>query len=148
MTTISTRFSEKELDYLSRIARDNKITKGTSNELSLGKAVKEIIKWCQRNKIDINESSNAMDSDIKKMIEQIHVTLPNLMYLTRLQLLLKSDEIPDEEVSKCVKKTLEYLEQSCGDFQNINYNEIRFSMNEFGIKQIPINEDKSLWKYR
>jgi len=148
MTTISTRLSEKEMDYLTRIATENKIYKGTSKEVSHGKAMKELVKWCLNNDVNINNKQRSMDDDIKKMIEQIHISIPNLLYLTRMQLLLNSESIPDEELSRCVKKTIDYLNSACGDFQNINYNEIRFTMNDLGIKQTPIEKEKSLWKSR
>lgn len=148
MTTISTRLTQKEMDYLTKVAIENKIFKGTSKDVSHGKAMKEIIKWCQHHDVDINKRQQSVDDNIKKMIEQIHISIPNLMYLSRLQLLLNSQSIPDEEQSICVKKTMDYLNSACGDFQNINYNEIRFSMNDLGIKQIPIDKEKSLWKSR
>ena len=149
MTTISTRLGQKEIDYLTRIAVENKIYKGSdSKEISHGKAMKELIKWCQDNEVNINKKPKSMDDDIKKMIEQIHVAIPNLLYLSRLQLLLNSKSIPDPELETCVKKTVDYLNTVCGDFQNINYNEIRFSMNDLGIKQIPIDKEKSQWKSR
>ena len=148
MTIISSRVTQKELDYLTEIAIKNKIFKGESKEVSLGKATKELIKWCQSNNVDLNKKQNSMDDDVKKMIEQIHISIPNLLFLTRLQLLLSSDSIPDEEVARCVKKTIEYLNSSCGDFQNVNYNEIRFSTNDLGIKQTPIDKDKTQWKSR
>lgn len=148
MTTISTRLTPKEMDYLTKIAIENKIFKADSKDVSHGKAMKELVKWCQSNNVDINKQQRSMDDDIKKMIEQIHISIPNLLYLTRLQLLLNSASIPDEELSKFVKKTIDYLNSACGDFQNINYNEVRFSMNDLGIKQTPIDKDKSLWKSR
>jgi hypothetical protein len=146
MTTLSTRLSEKELEYLSTLAAQNQLYKGTSNELSLGKAMKELIKWCQLNKIDIRKVNQAMDKDIKKMIEQIHVSIPHLLYLSRLQILLDSDKVADERVVHCRQQTLDYLNTVCGDFQNVTYNEVRFSINDIGLKQTPIAKEKTLWK--
>ncbi len=82
------------------------------------------------------------------MIEQIHVSIPNLMYLARMQTLLASDTIPDEKISRCRQQTVDYINNTCGDFQNVNYSEIRFSMNDIGLKQTPIDKDKTLWKLR
>jgi hypothetical protein len=89
-----------------------------------------------------------MDDDIKKMVEQIHIAIPNLLYLSRMQLLINSKSIPDTELETFVKKTIDYLNSVCGDFQNVNYNEIRFSMNDLGIKKTPIDKEKSQWKSR
>lgn len=148
MTTISTRLTQKELDYLTKIAFENSLYKGSSKDFSVGKAMREIIKWCLQNNVDIKHNTDSINDNTKKMIEQIHASIPNLMYLARLDVLLKVDSIPSEEVVKCVNKTIEYMNNTCGDFQNVSYNEIRFSINELGIKQTPIDKEKSLWKSR
>jgi len=148
MTTISTRLSQEELDYLTKVAVENNLLKSSSKAISIGKSMKEIIKWCHKNNIDIKNNTNSINDNTKKMIEQIHTSIPNLMYLARLDLLLKVPSIPDEEIARCVSKTIDYLNDSCGDFQNMSYNEIRFSINELGIKQTPVDKEKSLWKSR
>lgn len=146
MTTLSTRLSQKELDYLETIASDNKLYKGETKETSLGKAMKELIKWCQHNNIDISKPLPSIDGDIKKMVEHIHMSIPNLMYLSRIQTLLGSDKFSDEEVQKCRKQTIAYLNTACGDFQNVTYSEIPYSSNEVGLKQAAIEPEKTKWK--
>lgn len=148
MTTLSTRFSEKELEYLSGIAMKSKLYKSDSKDLSLGKALKYLVKWCQVNDVDITKVAKSMDDDIKKMIEHIHVAIPNLMYLARLQTLLGSDTIPDDKVVHCRKQTVDYLNTVCGDFQNVIYREVRFTMNDIGLKQVPEDKEKTVWKLR
>lgn len=145
MTSIAARLSQKELDYLTEIASTQKLYKGDSEELSLGKALKEVIKWCQSNQIDISKTHQSMDNDIKKMIEHIHVSIPHLMYLSRLQTLINSDNIPDEKVKICRQQTIDYLNKVCGDFQHTSYNEVRFSMNDIGLKTTPSDKDKTQW---
>jgi len=146
MTVVSTRLSPKELDYLKDIASENKMRKGGTDELSLGKALNELVRWCHLNRIDINSNHNAVNDDIKKMIEQIHVAIPHLMYLTRLQTVLLSDGIPEEIITRSRGQTLDYINKTCGDLQNINYDLVRFSMNDIGLKTLPVNKDKTLWK--
>ncbi len=146
MTVVSTRLSPKELDYLAGIASENKMRKGGSDELSLGKALNELVRWCHLNRIDINSDHNAVNDDIKKMIEQIHVAIPHLMYLTRLQTVLLSDGIPEEKIARSQAQTLDYINKTCGDLQNVNYDLVRFSMNDIGLKTLPVNKDKTLWK--
>lgn len=146
MTVVSTRLSPKELDYLTNIASENKMRKGGSDELSLGKALNELVRWCHLNRIDINSNHNAVNDDIKKMIEQIHVAIPHLMYSSRLQNVLLSDGITEEKITRSRAQTLEYLNKTCGDLQNIQYDLVRFSMNEIGLKTLPVNKDKTLWK--
>lgn len=146
MTVVSTRLSPKELDYLTEIASENKMRKGGSDDLSLGKALNELVRWCHLNRIDINSNHNAVNDDIKKMIEQIHVAIPHLMYLTRLQTVLLSDGIPEEKITRSQAQTLDYINKTCGDLQNIHYDLVRFSMNDIGLKTLPVNKDKTLWK--
>lgn len=146
MTTLSTRLSQKELDYLETIALENKLYKGATKKTSLGKAMKELIKWCQLNDIDISKPLPSMDGDTKKMIEHIHLSIPNLLYLSRIQTLLGSDKFSDEEVTKCRKQTIAYLNTVCGDFQNVTYSEIPCSSNEIGLNQSTIEPEKTKWK--
>lgn len=82
------------------------------------------------------------------MLEQIHVAIPHLIYLSRLQILLGSDIIPDEKVADCRQQTIDYLNTVCGDFQSIRYNEVRFSINDIGLKQTPVDKEASTWKLR
>ena len=146
MSVVSTRLSPKELEYLASIAAANKMRKGSSEELSLGKALNELVRWCHLNQVDIYQNHNAVHDDIKKMIEQIHMSIPHLMYLSRVQTLLYSDGIPAEKTKNARYQAVEYINKICGDFQNINYNLVRFSMNEIGLKSMPANKEKTLWK--
>ncbi len=146
MTVVSTRLSPKELDYLMDIAAANKMRKGSSDELSLGKALNELVRWCYLNQVDIKKNYNAVNDDIKQMIEQIHVAIPHILYLSRLQTVLTSEGIAEEKITDSRRKTVDYINKICGDFQNVNYNLIRFSMNDIGLKSIPINKEKTLWK--
>lgn len=148
MTTVAVRLSSKEMEYLGEIAHTNKIHKGETSELSIGKALKELIKWCRLNQIDINEKKENLSDELHKMIEQIHIAVPNLMYLARLQTLLSSDGISDEKIIRSRQQTVDYLNNVCGDFQNVQYNQVRFSINDIGLKSTPIDKEKSLWKQR
>lgn len=147
-TTLSTRLSPKELDYLTTLATQNKLHKGDSSEVSLGKAMKELVKWCRLHQIDIRKNAPSLEDEHKKMLEQIHVAIPHLIYLSRLQILLGSDKIPDEKVADCRQQTIDYLNAVCGDFQSIRYNEVRFSINDIGLKQTPVDKEASTWKLR
>lgn len=146
MTVVSTRLSPKEVEYLQSIAIENKMRKGGSEDVSLGKAMNELVRWCHLNHIDINQNYNAMNDDIKKMIEQIHIAIPHLMYLSRVQALLSTNEIAEEKIMQIRQQAIEYINKMCGDFQNIHYNLVRFSMNDIGLKTLPVNKEKTLWK--
>jgi hypothetical protein len=49
MTSVAIRLNENELDYLKKIAQENKICK-KGNDISIGKTIKELIRWCELNK--------------------------------------------------------------------------------------------------
>ena len=145
MTSIAVRLSTTEIDYLTELAKNNKIYKGQTEEISLGKTLKALIHWCQTNNVTTLSSKNSMNENVLKMIEQIHISIPHLMYLSRLQTLIGCDEFPDEKIKKYRFQTLDYINKICGDFQNIPYNEIRFSINDIGLKTIPTDKDKTQW---
>ena len=148
MTSISIRPSPKESEYLSSIESENKLYKGTSGELSLGKAVHALIRWCHLNQIDINKKNDitGFSSDIEKMIEHIHIAIPNLMYLARLQSVLTNNGIHEDTIIQGRRLAIDYLNKTCGDFQNTHYNQVRFSINNLGLKTTPSDQDKTLWK--
>lgn len=148
MTSISTRPSPKELEYLSTVASKSGLYKGNSEELSIGKAIHAIIRWCHLNEIDITKKqvNSGLSPEIEKMIEHIHIAIPNLMYLARLQSVLANNGIPQETIIQGRRLTLDYLNETCGDFQNAHYNQVRFSINKIGLKSTPSDKDKTLWK--
>ena len=146
MTNLSTRLSPSEIEYLSNIASKNKIYKGGTDELSLGKAMRDIVRWCHLNNIDINKKGAGINDEVVKMIEHIHVAIPNLMYLARMQAILASDGVSDEKIIHGRRQTMDYLNNTCGDFQNTNYTQIRFSINNIGLKLAPSDKDKTSWR--
>lgn len=147
MTSIATRLSPNEIAYLSKIASDNKIYRGDSDELSLGKALHELVRWCHLNQVDISQKKDTgLSDELSKMIEHIHIAIPNLMYLSRLQAVLTSDGISEEKIMHAKRQTVDYLNKTCGDFQNTKYTQVRFSVNDIGLKLTPSDKENSLWK--
>lgn len=146
MTNLSTRLSPKEIEYLSKIASENRIYTGGTDELSLGKAMRELVRWCHLNNVDINKKGVGIDDEVVKMIEHIHIAIPNLMYLARMQAVLASDGVSEEKVIYSRRQTTDYLNKTCGDFQNTKYTQVRFSINDMGLKLTPSDKDKTLWK--
>jgi hypothetical protein len=86
-----------------------------------------------------------MTDNLVKMIEQIHVSIPHLLYLLRFQTLSSFEDSSDEKIKKYRYQSVDYANKTCGDFQNINYNAIRFSMNDIGFKTIPSDKEKTQW---
>ena len=55
MSIISAKLNHNEIEYLEKIAIENHLYKGGLKEPSVGKAMKELIKWCQMNQVKIGE---------------------------------------------------------------------------------------------
>lgn len=146
MSIISAKLNRNEIDYLEKIAIENHVFKGESKEPSIGKAMKELIKWCQMMNIKIGEKQNNGLSEIQKMLEQIHTTIPHLMYLQRMQILFQSDAISDEKIASCKQQSIDFINANCGAFQDIQYDTISIVENENGIGKLPIDKNKSKWK--
>ena len=146
MSIISAKLNQNEIDYLEKIAIENHLFKGESKEPSVGKAMKELIKWCQMMNIKIGEKQNNGLSEIQKMLEQIHTTIPHLMYLQRMQILFQSDEISDEKIASCKQQSIDFINATCGAFQDIQYQTIAIIENENGVGKLPIDKNKSKWK--
>ena len=68
------------------------------------------------------------------------------MYHSRIQSLIETNKCDEKEIEQFKKLTLKYMNDTCGDFQNVDYNTIRFSFNNYGMKRLPIDEEKTLWK--
>lgn len=133
MTTISIKTDPKELEYLARTAEKNSLFSGEKNQISLGKALKKLLKWCAYHDIDIEGSHDVFDKDMRKMIEQIHVSIPNIMYLSRMSTLFSGEEISKEKLEQYKKTSLEYINNTCGSFQDVTYNTLRVTINPFGL---------------
>ena len=146
MSIISAKLNQNEIDYLEKIAIENHLFKGESKEPSVGKAMKELIKWCQMSQVKIGEKQNNGLSEIQKMLEQIHTTIPHLMYLQRMQILFQSDAISDEKIASCKQQSIDFINANCGAFQDIQYDTISIVENENGIGKLPIDKNKSKWK--
>ena len=146
MDTVAIRISQHEFEYLQSIAEKIALFKNEGESLSVGKALKELLKWCVNHGIDITKKQDGIDDELRKMIEQIHVSIPNIIYHLRIQSLMDSNKFNEQEIEPYKKSTVKYMNETCGDFQNVTYKNIRISMSNSGIKRIPIDEDKSLWK--
>jgi len=145
MTTISVRLSDDELTYLEAISKNKKINK-SAKKSSPGRALKLLVQWCIENQIDIASAYEKPENSLKKLLEQLHVSLPHILYLLRLHLLLDSSKIPDDTVAKAKQQAIDYINTICGGFQNVEYSEIETSSNDIGLKQLPIGKDRSIWK--
>lgn len=146
MTTISAKFTQKEIEYLTRLAQDNHLYRGNSKEPSIGKAMKELVKWCCMSDIHIGATTDYQPSGSNKMLEQIHAIMPNLMYLLRMQLLFTGETLSDEKVALCRRQAIDFINANCGAFQEIQYNQISPTDDDQGLPKLPIDQRISKWK--
>ena len=145
MTTISVRLSDDELAYLEAISKSKKVSK-SRKQSTPGRALKSLIKWCIDNEIDMTSSYEKPEDSSRKLLEQLHMATPHLLYLSRLHILMGSNKIPDDAVSKAKQQAIDYINSVCGDFQHMQYSEITATSNEIGLKQLPVEKDSSTWK--
>jgi len=146
MAQIGLRYDKKVEAYLKEVANKNDLLNASNTEPSVGLAAKEIIKWCMKNKVDISKNIDDFEPDTKKMIEQIHVAIPHILMLGRMNLQPLIDATPDDKVREDRAKAVEYVNNTCGAFQNIHYENIRVSLNHIGMKQAPESKETTQWK--
>lgn len=139
MTALNLRIDASTEDYLKKINRE-------SGDKSLSLTAKNLIKWCQNNGVDPTESYQGFDADLRKMIEHIHLSIPHMMLSLSTVAQATFGESDEDDKKEMIKKTLKKLNQKCGDFQNINYKNVKVSFNKFGLKQAPESEELSEWK--
>ena len=148
MTTISAKFSPMETAYLEKIARENHLFRGETTEPSTGKAMKELVKWCRLSGIKIGARKDNDTDESLKMLEQIHATIPQMMYHLRLQILLNSDNITDELAVRSKESAVGFLNASCGQFQEVSYKTISPSADDNGLNRLPTERGVSGWVSR
>lgn len=146
MTSVSIRLSKKEEFYLSELMAKYQQLSPYDDNVSLGKIIKKLLEYCANNNVDFTKSDTKVDDDLRKMIEQIHVAIPNLMYLSRVSSTMAIKECKADEFSPYKQSALNYMSEVCGDFQNVSYRTLRVKMDDNGIKKAPIDKEKSLWK--
>ena len=146
MTTLTIRISEAEATYLKTLTQNKALFK-TSKDISLGKTLKALLTWCEQNNFNPNEPIKDADPS-RKLIEQLHVSIPHILYLLRLHILLDSNKMPDELINHAKRQAIDYINTVCGDFQTTTYTEIETHLNQEGLNQLPIDSDQTTWKVK
>lgn len=139
MLSISFRIDKVTEEFLRDLCHEN-------NDKSINVTAKKLLNWCAENKINPSKQASFFDSEVRKMIEHIHMSIPHLMLSSHLTLQSTSSDLPDEKKDILQRKTLKYLNKSVGDFQNVEYKRIKVTYNNFGIKQTPESEEYTEWK--
>ena len=146
MDIVSLRLSDHEKDYLVSIAEKFNLKKQGSDELSHTKALKHILSFCLHNDIDFSKKEDGSLTEMRKMLEQIHASIPHLMYHQKFQSVVLANKYSDEELQGIQDGSLQYINDSFAGFQNNKYRYIKSKLNKFGLKTIPLEEGITLWK--
>lgn len=146
MDIISIRISEHEKDYLVELAKKLNLKKQGSDELSHPKALKYILSFCMHNDIEYSKKDDENMADMRKMLEQIHASIPHLMYHQKFQSAVLANKYSDEELQGIQDGSLQYINDAFAGFQNNKYRYVKAKLNKFGLKTIPLEEGITLWK--
>lgn len=145
MEVMSLRISQHEKDYLASIAEKYGLKKQGSDEFSHTKALKFMLSYCLHNDIDFHQKEGENIAEIRKMIEQIHASIPHVMYHQKFQSVVLANKYSDEEIEVVQNGSLQYINESFSGFQNIKYRFAKSNMNKFGLKTMPLEEGYSAW---
>lgn len=146
MESLSLRISEQEKEYLYSIAEKYNLKKQGSDDLSCAKALKKILSFCLYNHMDIEKKEDENIAEMRKMLEQIHASIPHLMYQQRVQNAILANRHSDEELAAIKDGSIQYLNDGFAGFQNNQYRYVKAKLNKIGMKTIPLEEGQSLWK--
>jgi len=146
MKAVSVRLSKKEEAYLTELKEKYEQVEPFDDDVSLGKTLKYLLKYCVENQVDFTKNETKVEDDLRKMIEQIHVAIPNLMYLSRVSTSMAVKDCSADEFAPYKQSALNYMTEVCGDFQNVTYSTLRIRIDDNGIKKTPVDKEKTLWK--
>ena len=97
-----------------------------------------------------NKHSEKIEN-IELMLEQIHVTIPHILYHTRYNssychAALKQSKISEASMLEFSGRVIKNVYQICGDFQSYNYHNVYLSSDNKNMNTIPIEEGENKWK--
>ena len=152
---VSVRLTEAEKQHLETIASEEMLNK-KDGSLSLGLALKNLIKtsMLEKNnpkKNDLSKENHQKLSRIEHMLEQMHVTMPHILYHARYSssycnYALRLNKISEPERCEFGSRVVENVYQICGDFQGYQYQTIYVSSDNKNMQTMPIEKDKNKWK--
>ncbi len=101
---ITLRVSQHEKEYLNQIASTFDLQKRGSTEISPAKALKFLLEYCCHHHILPGKKNENPLQDLRKMIEQIHASIPHIMYHNHYQSLILSSSIKDDLLTPIKQK--------------------------------------------
>lgn len=145
LEAVSIKIGDREKGFLSEIARHFKLYKRSSTDLSLTKSLQFLIEFCLQNNINPTKKEDKNIEEMRKMIEQIHASIPHVLYQNSLQSTLLCSTCNDETGEVAKKKSIDYINNTIAGFQNNQYKYVKAKLNKFGAKTVPMEEGDSLW---
>ena len=146
LETISIKVGDREKEFLYDIAEHFKLYKRSSKDLSCTKALQFLIEFCLQNNINPTIKDDNDLHEIRKMIEQIHASVPHIMYHQNFQSVVLANKYSDDELQGIQDGSLQYINNSFAGFQNNKYRYVKSKLNKYGLKTIPLEEGNTLWK--
>jgi len=143
--------SDKILEKLSSIAAEKSLYNKDGKPDYL-QAVRYVLDAFELPKEDNkNDSLHEKLSNLEYMIEQIHVTMPHILYHARYSSLycnyeLRKSKISHPELLEFSGRSIKNVYQICGDFQTYQYQTIYTSSDNKNMNTMPIEKDKNKWK--
>lgn len=147
MKPVSASLSAKDTAYLMKLAKENHFTRGESaNTYSPGYAMKELVRFCREQDLDLRKQYVEKPDHNTKMLEQVHMAIPHLLYLLRMVVGAVDKDLDEKTYQQLRGLSLKFLTETCGDFQSVNYQENQIKINQHGINRMPIQEEETRWR--
>lgn len=138
MKMIGTRLDESEYSYVEALAKKMGVKPS--------RAIKAVLSFAAKTDLDVTKPTTKVSDDLRKMIEQIHMIMPHIMYSSRLSSVINMRGIPESEMKQLQQNLLEDTTQRCGDFQSVTYTQNYTNTSKIGFTQMPIEQEVSAWK--
>ncbi len=129
----SVAYSEHEKQFLEEIASAFNLEKRQGNPIPYAKALQLLLSHCIHNQISPAKHKTQDLEALRKMVEQIHASIPHLLYQNNLQSMVLTSPLNDGELKLLKEKNLAYLNDHFAGFQNITYNKINIKINGIGL---------------
>ena len=134
--------SDEQQNALMEIAKEKQIMKKGKMEYSLTETLKYVLDEFVRNRKIFEKGNNKTD----ELIEQIHATLPHIMFQATLACQASAAPLERDKKTSLRNISMDITVETCGQFQEVNYEEITTSLDSRNIKSLPIDKDKNQWK--
>lgn len=146
LETISIKVGEREREFIHEIAAHFKLYKRSSTDLSYTKALQFLIEFCLQNEINPTKKDDNNIAEMRKMIEQIHASIPHILFQNQFQSLILANKLMGEDIGSVKQSTIQYLNDNFSGFQNITYKDVKAKINGIGLKTLPLEQGVSIWK--